>query len=190
MSPGSAASITSGVSSRSAARTNSVPPQSSRLSLNSGTHFRPSCVVAGPPGLFHEQHRDVVAHRVGQAAGLAGAHQLAGLLVGPERRMTLRAGQDVQEPALDLHQIPLPFLTMPSTSSRRAAMAASSAASTFSRSSGSVLDGRRLSHKSPVVTVSPSSPSVLTPVGLANACLTRAVASAWSATSELISPLA
>ena len=38
MSPGSAASITSGVSSRSAARTNSVPPQSSRLSLISGAH--------------------------------------------------------------------------------------------------------------------------------------------------------
>ena len=33
MSPGSAASITSGVSSRSAARTNSAPPQPSRSSL-------------------------------------------------------------------------------------------------------------------------------------------------------------
>src|SRR6516225_4747667 len=190
MSPGSAASITSGVSSRSAARTNSVPPQSSKLSLNCGTHFRPSCVVAGPPGLFHEQHRDVVAHRVGQAAGLAGAHQLAGLLVGPERRVTLRAGQNVKEPAFNLHQIPLPFLTMPSTSSRRAAMAVSSSASTFRRSNGSVLDGRRLNHQSPAATVSPSRSSVLTPGRLAKACLTRAVASAWSATSELISPLA
>src|SRR6516162_1118274 len=120
MSPGSAASITSGVSSRSAARTNSVPPQSSRLSLISGTQFRPSCAVAGPPGLIHEQYRDVVTHRVGQAAGLAGAHQLAGLLVGPKRRVTLRAGQDVKEPAFNLHQILRSVLTMPSTSSRRA----------------------------------------------------------------------
>src|SRR5580704_2146885 len=123
MSPGSAASITSGVSSRSAARTNSAPPQSSRPSLMSG---------AGSPGLFHEQHRDVVAYRVGQAARLAGAHQLAGLVVSSQRRVAFRAGQDLQEPAFDLHQVSLffwppaaagSFLTMASTSSRRAAMA-------------------------------------------------------------------
>src|ERR1700731_4021277 len=98
MSPGSAASITSGVSSRSAARTNSAPPQSSRPSLMSG---------AGSPGLFHEQHRDVVAYRVGQAARLAGAHQLAGLVIGAQRRVAFRAGQDLQEPAFDLHQVSL-----------------------------------------------------------------------------------
>src|SRR5580692_3682688 len=128
MSPGSAASITSGVSSRSAARTNSVPPQSSRLSLIFGVHAR-------SPGLFHEQHRDVVAHRVRQAARLARAHQLAGLVVGPQRRVAFRAGQDLQEPGFDLHQVSLLAwppaaaglawvgLTMASTSSRRAAMA-------------------------------------------------------------------
>ena len=69
-------------------------------------------------------------------------------------------------------------------------MAVSSSASAFSRSSGSVLDGRRLNHQSPVATVSPSSSSVRTPGRPAKARLTRAVASAWSATSELISPLA
>ena len=42
----------------------------------------------------------------------------------------------------------------------------------------------------PVLTVSPSSSSVLTPGRPAKACLTRSVAAAWSATSELISPLA
>ncbi len=69
-------------------------------------------------------------------------------------------------------------------------MAASLSASTFSRSSGSVLDGRRLNHQVSAPTVSPSSSSVVTPGRPANVSLTRAVASAWSATSELISPLA
>ena len=69
-------------------------------------------------------------------------------------------------------------------------MAASVSASTLSRSSGSVLDGRTLNHQVPVLTVSPSSSSVLTPGRPAKACLTRSVAVAWSATSELISPLA
>ena len=67
---------------------------------------------------------------------------------------------------------------------------ASVSASTFSRSSGSVLDGRKLNHQVPVLTVSPSSSSVLTPGRPANARLTCSVEAAWSATSELISPLA
>src|SRR6266478_4017075 len=115
MSPGSAASITSGVSSRSAARTNSAPPQPSRSSLMPHPPLlctggsRPPFPLALPssfaraPGLLHQQHRDVVAHRVGQAAGGAGAHQLAGLLVDPQRRVALGAGQDVKQPAVDLH---------------------------------------------------------------------------------------
>src|SRR5262249_18810807 len=81
-------------------------------------------------------------------------------------------------------------LTTPSTSSRNAAMVASVSASTFSRSSSSVLDGRRLNHQVPVLTVSPSSSSVLTPGRPANTRLTCSVEAAWSATSELISPLA
>src|SRR5256885_14559506 len=69
-------------------------------------------------------------------------------------------------------------------------MVASSSASTLSRSSGSVLDGRTLNHQVPAVTVSPSSSSVLTPGRSANARLTCSVEAAWSATLELISPLA
>src|ERR1700722_1674854 len=118
MSPGTAASITSGGSSLSVPTTNSGPPQPPRPSLLSG---------AGSAGLFHEQLRDVVAYRVVQAARLAGAHQLAGLVVGAQRRVAFRAGQDLQEPAFDLHQMSLLAggLIMASTSSRRAAMAVS-----------------------------------------------------------------
>ena len=49
---------------------------------------------------------------------------------------------------------------MPSTSSRSLSIVSSSAASTFSRSNGSVLDGRRLNHQPSPVMVSPSSSSV------------------------------
>ena len=69
-------------------------------------------------------------------------------------------------------------------------MVTSVSASTFSRSSGSVLEGRRLNHQVAVLTVRPSSSSVLTPGRPANARLTCSVEAAWSATSELISPLA
>src|SRR5512146_1576233 len=108
MSEGSAASITSGVSSRSAARTNSAPPQPSRSSLtlfSCSLAFGPPLGAAFPrrsslapqsrqrrgpsalsrasraPGFFDQEDRDVVAHGVGQAAGGAGAHELAGVLV-------------------------------------------------------------------------------------------------------------
>ena len=80
---------------------------------------------------------------------------------------------------------------MPSTSSRSDTMVASVSASTLSRSSGSVLLARRLNQApSGSETVSPSSSSVLTPGRPANARLTYSVEAAWSATSELISPLA
>jgi hypothetical protein len=69
-------------------------------------------------------------------------------------------------------------------------MVACVSASALSRSSGSVFEGRRLNHQVAALTVSPSSSSVLTPGRLANAALTSAVAAAWSATSELISPVA
>ena len=156
-SPGSAASITSGVSSRSAARANSDPPQSSRPSLMPYLSWRDlSWLVAGASGLFHEQHRDVVAHRVGQPALLVGAHQLAGVIIDPQRRVAFgQARISSSQPSICIRS-PL-FLAAcgggpdlwPSTSSRRAAMAGSVAASTFSRSSGSVLDGRTLNHQPP-----------------------------------------
>ena len=69
-------------------------------------------------------------------------------------------------------------------------MAAPVSASALSRSSGSVLEGRRLNHQVAALTVSPSSSSVLTPGRPSYAALTCAVAAAWSATTELISPLA
>jgi hypothetical protein len=69
-------------------------------------------------------------------------------------------------------------------------MAAPVSASALSRSSGSVLDGRRLNHQVAALTVSPSSSSVLTPGRPSYTALTCAVAAAWSATTELISPLA
>ena len=51
-----------------------------------------------------------------------------------------------------------------------------------------MLDGRRLNHQVPESTVSPSSPSVVTPSRSANAARTRSVAARWSLTSLLISP--
>jgi hypothetical protein len=71
-----------------------------------------------------------------------------------------------------------------------AAMAAPVSASAFRRSSGSVLEGRRLNHQVAALTVSPSSSSVLTPGRPSNSALTCAVVAAWSVTVELISPLA
>ena len=72
-----------------------------------------------------------------------------------------------------------------------AAISTSSAASTFSRSSGSVLDGRRLNHQVSPRTVSPSSSSVVTPGCDAYTSLTRCGGAApGRSTSLLISPLA
>ena len=108
-----------------------------------------------PPSLVHEQDRDVVAHRVGQPAGGRGADQLAGLLVGtqasrgrPGRPGSPAAGGRAARPQFSFTSLlsgrapsASPPRTVASTSSRTRRMVSSSAASTFSRSSGSVLDG-------------------------------------------------
>src|SRR5712691_6481802 len=78
--------------------------------------------------------------------------------------------------------------TIRSTSSRTSARVTSSAASTLSRSSGSVLDGRRLNHHCRLVTVRPSSSSMVTPERPENASLTWPAVVTGSLTSLLISP--
>ena len=67
---------------------------------------------------------------------------------------------------------------------------ASSAASALSRSSGSVLDGRRLNHHPPPLTVRPSRSSRVTPGRAAKARRTSRVVAPTSLTSLLISPVA
>src|SRR5262249_52661630 len=80
-------------------------------------------------------------------------------------------------------------LTRASTSSVSAATVSASAASTLSRSSGSVLDGRRLDQcPSGIVTVTPSSSSSRTPPGPPQCRVTAARRDAGSSTDELISP--
>src|SRR6266568_3964875 len=80
-------------------------PRPGRTRLRPSRPGRRSRRATRPPGLLDQQDRYVVAHRVGQAAGGAGAHELAGVLVDPQRRVTFRAGQDVEQPAVDLHGI-------------------------------------------------------------------------------------
>ena len=79
----------------------------------------------------------------------------------------VRAGQDLQQRRVDAQRALAGgghARTSPSTSSRSAAIAAASGASTLSRSSGSVLLARRLNHEpSGRSTVSPSSSSTVTP---------------------------
>src|SRR5579875_1780253 len=53
--------------------------------------------------LADQQHRDVVADRVRQAASVAGADELLGRVVRPQRRMALGAGEDLQQPVFKLH---------------------------------------------------------------------------------------
>ena len=53
----------------------------------------------------HQQHRYVVAHRVGETAVVIGADQLAGFRIGAQRRMALGAGQYVEQPVVNLHGI-------------------------------------------------------------------------------------
>src|ERR687897_1445279 len=80
----------------------------------------------------------------------------------------------------------LPDLIKPNASSRSAAMSDMRTASTLSRSSGSVLLGRTLTHQSGPATVRPSSQSCSPrPV---NAAATLSITDRWSATLVLISP--
>jgi threonine dehydrogenase-like Zn-dependent dehydrogenase len=52
------------------------------------------------PRLVDQEHRDVVAHGVGQAAVRPGAHQLAGGLIHAQRCVALRAGENVEQPVV------------------------------------------------------------------------------------------
>src|SRR6478752_8987705 len=137
-------------------------------------------------GLVDEEHRDVVADRVGPAA--ADADQLLGRLVRGERLPARRAHDHVEQMAVEVHRSLLRMTDR--MSSRTRAMVAPSAPSALSRSSGSVLDARTLNHQSAWVTVSPSSWSTSTSSRLPPVCCSSARMAAWSVTSELISPLA
>src|SRR5699024_6877283 len=124
-----------------------------------------------------QQHRDPVSYRKAPPAG--GAGQILG--VGVVRKSLLQRGmvgagacEDLQQLRLkvsghvpsqsrpcETQRLPRQRRTTPSTSSRNAAMASVLAASTLSRSNGSVFDGRRLNQApSASSTVSPSSSSI------------------------------
>src|SRR3954447_25786550 len=146
------------------------------------------------PRLVEQQHRDPVAHREGAVAG--GAQQLARRLVHGQRAVVgVRAGQDRQQLRIQAQRPARRAVrggharTILSTWSRSSVIRASSGASTFSRSSGSVLLARRLNHApSGSCTVSPSISSTPAPSVSAKASRTSAVFAAASATVELTSP--
>jgi hypothetical protein len=64
-------------------------------------------------GLVNQEHGDAVANRVGQAAVGSGAHQLTGGRIGPQRRVAFRAGEDVEEPLIDLHWFSRKYVPRP-----------------------------------------------------------------------------
>src|SRR4051812_20358295 len=136
-----------------------------------------------PTGLVDQEHRDVVADRVGQPALLA--DQL--LADRGEGAVAVGADDDLHQLRVEVHGQWL--LIRARTSSRTRVMVPSSAPSTLRRSKGSVLEGRTLNHQSSVVTVRPSRRSTCAPVVSAYAAATPAVAPTASATWELISPL-
>src|SRR5699024_6603380 len=68
-----------------------------RLSKRRSRSVRPSIDISR---LVHEQHGDAVADRVGEPALVA--DEFVGLRVVAERGLALRAGQDLQQPAVDL----------------------------------------------------------------------------------------
>src|ERR1700729_2686197 len=59
----------------------------------------------GVTRLVDEHDGDVVPYRGGPAALGVGADQLAGLLIDAHWRVALRAGQDLQQPVIDLQCI-------------------------------------------------------------------------------------
>src|SRR5690606_1748277 len=160
----------------------------------------PTPVLFDLAGLVDEQDGNPVANGVGETALVA--DELTGFLVQPQRSFALRADQDFQQPFVDLgaHRSLPPVVgcarcsgqarMIARTSSRSSAMDSVSGASTLSRSSGSVLDARRLNQRFPVrFTVRPSRWSTLsTSARPVNASSTAAMRPAWSATRELISP--
>src|SRR5215212_1606833 len=95
------------------------------------------------------------------------------------------ADQDLQQVGVQTHAAPPSCRMMTSSAAVRSARSSGVRASTFSRSSGSVFDGRTLHHQSSYSTVSPSSRSCRPS---ASAVESSSIFAAWSATSELISP--
>src|SRR5664279_3217417 len=97
-----------------------------------------------------------------------------------------RAGFDPEQGLVELGHACSSPRTSANVSSRHATIVASSGASTLSRSSGSVLLERRLTHQRFPRTSSPSSQETLP--RSAYAAATFSIVACWSSTRELISP--
>src|SRR4051794_20415740 len=146
------------------------------------------------PRLVQQEHGDAVAH--GERTVARGAEQLAGPLVHGQRAVVgVRAGENRQQLRVQPQRSARGSVrtgharTILRIWSRSSAIRASSGASTFSRSSGSVLLARRLNHApSGSSTVSPSSSSTVTPSRSPYCLRTSAIRAGASATVELISP--
>src|SRR5439155_2560108 len=131
-----------------------------------GPRRRPDPTLPAPPfrgarllDLVDQHHGDVVANRVSIATGPANDH-LLGLQV-VDLSPIVRADEDRQQLGVDGHHgsfrvSPLIRLSSIAVFSSRSSGVR---ASTFSRSRGSVFDGRTLHHHSSYSTVSPSSRS-------------------------------
>src|SRR5690606_14109446 len=145
--------------------------------------------VSGP-GFVDQQDGDVVAHRIHQVA--TGTRQLVRGVIRLQRAPAGRAGHHLEQSRVEFHRVAsYRARTTCKTSSRTRSMVPRSAASTLSRSSGSVLDGRTLNHHigSPeCCTVSPSRWSVVTSGSAAKTDSTASIAASTSATVLLTSP--
>ena len=58
----------------------------------------------GIAGLADQQDGDIVPDRIGEPAVSAGADELAGFIVGAQRRVAFRAGEDLKQPVVDVHR--------------------------------------------------------------------------------------
>ena len=140
--------------SRPSARSRAAS-SSSRDSSNQVDHRGTSGRLAG---LVDEQHRDVVADRVGQAA----AGQTSSSPSTVERRRG-RLGQTMISSRAGSRFIVVPPDQGEHVVADARPWSARRVPSALSRSSGSVLDGRTLNHQSAWLTVRPSSRSSVTP---------------------------
>src|SRR5690606_2487766 len=136
--------------------------------------LRPSARSAG---LFRHHHRDPVDYRVGAPA--LRAHDPA--CVEADIAVVDGTDEEVEELGIDHVRPSITSRTSDTSSSTDAA----SGASTLSRSSGSVLEGRRLNHRSGQETVRPSRRSWS---ASEKWDATASMAAAWSSTRKLISP--
>src|SRR5690606_11949972 len=131
--------------------------------------------------LFQQHDRDAVLDRIGPAAPRADETGSGNVLV--ERRVIGRADEDLGEDGIyEAHA----SSRMARTRSTMSATRSASGPSTFSRSNGSVLEGRRLNHAAPYPTVNPSRRSI--DAELASDSSTSRMAASVSVTSKLISP--